>query len=160
MNGFDALNELLNGTSGSEKFAEDLKGPITDLLGCTNEMLARVPQEVLRDMSVLCAKYGVELAFNTYHKEDEPKYQIIYFNEAVSGNEIIAATSNKGEEERLDNFNVFLARRYGFKFSYAYISFDQKQIELHSGEYYDKVITEKLIKHLELAFPDKTFAIS
>ena len=148
MKSFEMLDAFQKGTAGKEKFAEDIRSVVTDMMECVNEMLSRVPESVLMDMSILCDDSGIELSFEKYRGEDEPKYVIVYFQD---GDEVVVETANESEEKRLNCFKDFLDRRYNFEFSYTCITFDEKRITF-VGEY-DERMQSRLIESLELAIP-------
>jgi hypothetical protein len=154
MKNFEMLDAFQKGTVGKEKFAEDLRTVVSDMMECVNEMLERVPESVLMDMSILSDNNSIELSFDEYRKENEPKYVIEYF---PCGDELVVATANESEEKRLDTFKDFLNRRYKIQFHYVFITFDEKRITL-VGEHAD-YIKERLLEHLKLAFPGIEFVI-
>ena len=151
MKSFEMLNAFRNGNAGQEKFVAELKDMITAMLETANEMLSRVPESVMMDLSI-CAD-SIELCSREYHEEEQNKYTVSYYPDEDS-EDIVLATANVNETECLDKFKDFMYRRYGFEWSYSIIKFDETAIIL-SGKN-DEEKTEYLKNHLKQAFPDKT----
>ena len=154
MKSFEMLNAFRNGNAGQEKFVAELKDMITAMLETANEMLSRVPESVMMDLSI-CAE-SIQLNYEEYRQEGQPKYTVSYYPNP-DDEEMVLATENVNETECLDKFKDFMYRRYGFEWSYSIINFDETTIIL-SGEN-DEKKTEYLKNHLKQAFPDKTFNI-
>lgn len=145
---FEELKAIRNGIAGKAELAAELKEMITNMLLCANSMLGRVSKSVLQDIA-MCSEY-IYLN-NAYSCRDGQNYSISYY--VPEEDDITLGYADKEEFKCLEMFQKFLLKRYGFEWAYTQIDYKEEKLYL-GGESQNNEGTQRLIDHLEIAFPD------
>ena len=148
MKNIERLNAFRNEKEGKEELIAELKTRMTEMLETADQMLDRVPEEVLKNIAI-CVE-SVDLN-NAYSTKNGQSYTISYCCDGDKDEVVV--TANESEANKLDSFRTFLLKRYGFDWSYTQIYFTEEKLFL-AGDDNIEDAESILLEHLERAFPN------